>query len=102
MEEEGQTAMKMYFVREEMRMKQIMKKIDMRDIMRNDGNDLKLHEQFKGKPFYNLHLLLRYQQDTLTSSYVRPTIRNGSSGPVGCNRRRPGLQRKSEITGKIF
>ena len=89
-QEEREAAMRMYFVREEERMTKNVKAISMTDIMRKDEKEPNLLKNFKDKSFYSVHVLLRYQQDMLTSSYVRPASRVGSvdlDAPSSNNRR---------------
>ena len=88
--EEREAAMRMYFVREEERMTKNVKTISLTDIMRKDENENNSPKKFKDKSFNSVYVLLRYQQDMLTSSYVRPASRVGSidlDEPSSTNRR---------------
>ena len=83
-EQERENALKMVFVREEERMNKNMKSISMKDIMRSNGGNKELKEKLRNSSFYDVHVLLRYQEDMLTSSYVRPTSRSGSTQLSDC------------------
>ena len=69
-----------YLDREKERRNDVIKYFNLDELMQMEATkERELHKLYKNSSFYNLHMLLRYQADQITTSYRRPCSRLGYS-----------------------
>ena len=66
--------MELYFAKEGERIKESVKHIATKDLL-TESEQCKTGDDMKNKPFFDLHVLLKYQEVMLTDAYVSPSAR---------------------------
>lgn len=76
LEEAQDVSLKSYLKKEESKGKKIMKHLKFSDVIRMSvEKERTIFNQYKNNSFYNVHMLLRYKSDFLSSSYRHPSKR---------------------------
>ena len=70
-----------YLHRETKRRTELLQSLKISELMQMEAEkEREIYKYYNDSSFYSLHILLRYQSDQLSNSYIRPSTRVGYSG----------------------